>query len=169
MPAGTSIVPNPIAIATPWTYTYTFDDMAYTENPAVPGTYFSVTYSSSTISNPVIVSFNAYGPNIRYGSLVVTFTSTGYDPGDEFKYIPRGSSDLIVPSTVTTTSSTTSINTASSKVFSFVAGNHSTNLVTYTIYLQDSFGPMTSEFYHTVSSSYPGFSGTGSLDLKQYR
>ena len=173
MPA-VHIAPDPVSIGTLWSFSNTFNQsrrFEYIENPSAPGTYYSVTYSTSTIGNPVIITFDEPPNTLIAGFLTITFNSTGYTLADEFKSIPRGSSDLVVPSTVIVSTTTASLDAVNNKVFSFVAGERQETVVTYTFYLRNDHGDLIErEYTHTVSATgYPGFSGSPSLNLKAYR
>ena len=88
------------------------------------------------------------------------------------KSIPRGSSDLIVPSTVTTSISFPT-NTISNQVFSYVAPSLTSVTANFRITVNEwsSLGTFTgtTSVTFTQTVSRPAYRGFNSLDLKQYR
>lgn len=88
------------------------------------------------------------------------------------KSIPRGSSDLIVPSTVTTSISFPT-NTISNQVFSYVGPSLTSVTANFRITVNEynSSGTYlrTASVTFTQTVSRPAYRGFNSLDLKQYR
>ena len=88
------------------------------------------------------------------------------------KSIPRGSSDLIVPSTVTT-SIIFPTNTLSNQVFSYVAPSLASVIANFRITVNEynSSGTYlrTASVTFTQTVTRPAYRGYNSLDLKQYR
>jgi hypothetical protein len=87
-------------------------------------------------------------------------------------YVPRGSSDLLV--TPTSVSNFYSVDSTSSQVISYAPAASSLTSITaeFIVTVLENGSNTTVTLTQLVlppSSGYRGFSGTGSLDLKQYR
>jgi hypothetical protein len=131
----------------------------------IPLSLCNLTITPSTTSNVAYIIYTiACGPGVPAYEIEV-FPST-------IKSIPRGSSDLVVPSTVIT-STTFPVDTVSRQVFSYVPPSLASIEGEFTIEgAMYAPGPTVTPYTFTVSQtiynplSYPGFDV---LDLKTYR
>jgi hypothetical protein len=125
--------------------------------------YCHITITPSPNAHAITYSFIASSPIGAYDTDTIPST---------IKIVPRGSSDLVLPSTVITTNSFTSINTNSYQIFSYALGATKV-YAEFTIVVNQTVinvGQYTFTATQEIDSAgYRGFSGTNSLDLKQYR
>ena len=144
-------------------------------------TRFKDSTTGETLSIPLALSNLSLSYTIITARQIDYYISTGFSPGGAYnidtfpstiKYIPRGSSDLIV--TPTSVSNFYSVNTTSNQVISYVPASSSLASITaeFVVTVLENGSNTTVTLTQLVlppSSGYRGFSGTGSLDLKQYR
>ena len=123
------------------------------------------TYPPAT-RGKILYSFNASAPAGAYDADAIPSI---------VKYIPRGSSDLVVPSTVVVADSFNGINTSANQVFAYQGYLYASILAEFTFVVTvtpDHEAPSDYTLTATQTVTHPlwrGFSGTNSLDLKQYR
>ena len=137
------------------------------------GETLSIPLALSNLSLSYAISY-APGQQIDYTISVGSGLGGAYNI-DTFpstiKYIPRGSSDLIV--TPTSVSNFYSVNTTSNQVISYAPASSSLASITaefvVTVMEYGSNTTVTLTQLVLPPSGYRGFSGIGSLDLKQYR
>ena len=144
-------------------------------------TRFKDSTTGETLSIPLALSNLSLSYTIITERQIDYTISTGFSLGGAYnidtfpstiKYIPRGSSDLIV--TPTSVSNFYSVNTTSNQVISYAPASSSLASITaeFVVTVMEYGSNTTVTLTQLVlppSSGYRGFSGTGSLDLKQYR
>jgi hypothetical protein len=87
------------------------------------------------------------------------------------KSVPRGSSNLVMPSTVITSPNFLGLNTVSNQIFSYEPGSSNTIYAQWTLNLTQSGnhpGSFAYVFYQQINSA-TGYMGFDVLDLKPFR
>jgi hypothetical protein len=170
---GRSIRPSewPSGSISPVSFVFTrFKDSTTGETLSIPLTLsnLSLSYAIIAADGPPVQQIDytiSVGNGLGGAYNIDTFPST-------IKYIPRGSSDLIV--TPTSVSHFYSVNTTSNQAISYAPASSSLASITaeFVVTVLENGSNTTVTLTQLVlppSSGYRGFSGTGSLDLKQYR
>lgn len=142
-----------------------FKDSTTGETLSIPLALSNLSLSYAFINAQQIDYTISVGSGLGGAYNIDTFPST-------IKYIPRGSSDLTV--TPTSVSNFYSVDTTSNQVISYAPASSSLASITaeFVVTVLENGSNTTVTLTQLVlppSSGYRGFSGTGSLDLKQYR